>query len=195
MVLSQVVNITLRHKGETGPKPEQSPSSPIIITMRLWNAVFTLLVVAYVIAPGWIEPLGGRWALPLWLWSLGVASLAGAIVLRAWVMVHFGRRLVDHVAPDQGATLVKEGPFRFVRHPFYLSMCMDTIGGALVISNVLFFVLGLGLVAIIGYRATIEDRSLADTFGDEFTKYRAQTGAVLPSIRSLLPGGGRSTNQ
>jgi protein-S-isoprenylcysteine O-methyltransferase Ste14 len=64
-------------------------------------------------------------ALPLWLQGLGwlVMAAAGGIIL--WVMAEntFASR-VARIQDDRGQTVVKGGPYRWVRHPMYLGIIL-----------------------------------------------------------------------
>jgi protein-S-isoprenylcysteine O-methyltransferase len=43
--------------------------------------------------------------------------LTAGIVLRIWSIVHLGRFFTVDVAIQEGQRVVRDGPYRFVRHP------------------------------------------------------------------------------
>jgi methyltransferase len=73
---------------------------------------------------------------PLEVWSLGrpcIASLAapmlslvaGAMALRYWVILTLHGRWTTRVVYVPGDPLVKDGPFRWLRHPNYLAVVVE----------------------------------------------------------------------
>jgi protein-S-isoprenylcysteine O-methyltransferase Ste14 len=93
--------------------------------------------------------------------------LAG-VVLVGW---SWSAVLVLRLVPK--GELIVGGPFRLVRHPFYVSVGLLVLPG-------LGFVLGtwagvpIGLALWLGTRwfAPAEEKRLAETFGDAYTAYR-----------------------
>ena len=68
-----------------------------------------------------------------------------------------------------------KGPFRFSRHPVYLSSAVLFVGAGF-ISNSLFY-LGLSILVAINHmgNALAEERNCLETFGDEYKHYMAIT--------------------
>ncbi|MFN2298806.1 MAG: methyltransferase family protein [Anaerolineales bacterium] len=87
------------------------------------------------------------------------------------------------VSPDgKVQRLLREGLYRRVRHPFYLSLML--IGAAFVLllqSGIV--LLGLCAVAVILVRDALrEEAHLQRIFGEEYRRYREATGMFLPGI-------------
>src|SRR5262249_3477867 len=92
---------------------------PILITLRLAGLGTLLGIVAYL-----VNPQGVAWAsvaLPGWLRWAGAALLAQSAVLLTWTLHSLGKNLTDTVVTRKVHTLVTRGPYRWVRHPFYVS--------------------------------------------------------------------------
>ena len=62
--------------------------------------------------------------LPNWLRWFGVASGALCSLLMYWTLSSLGRNLTDTVVTRAEATLVTHGPYRWVRHPFYVTAAL-----------------------------------------------------------------------
>jgi protein-S-isoprenylcysteine O-methyltransferase Ste14 len=106
-------------------------------------------------------------------------------VLLAWAATrHLGKQWQFEAAVNEDHELIQTGPYAWVRHPIYTSMLglLLAAGAALTwwpmfVAGVVFFLIGTGI------RVRLEDRLLADRFGEQFLAYRARVRAFIPSIR------------
>lgn len=116
-------------------------------------------------------------------WAGVVLAEAGLILLVAVHLalgVHFSGTL--HTADDH--RLVTNGPYAVVRHPMYTSFLLMFGGFGLLTGNVPLALLLLGSQAwVLGVRLGREEAQLAELFADEWERYRASTGAVIPRLR------------
>lgn len=103
----------------------------------------------------------------LWTMSAAVRALGKQWSLQA-------RVLEDH-------SLVREGPYRFVRHPIYTGMLGMVIAAGLVWSHWIGFVVSI-LFFVIGttIRVRSEEKLLREQFGAEFDDYKRKVPAVIP---------------
>ena len=93
------------------------------------------------------------------------------IVLVAWTMAHLGKNLTDTVVTRSNATLVTSGPYRWVRHPFYICAALLILAGTLLSANLLMAVAGGSVLAMIAVRTPREEQKLIDAFGDDYRAY------------------------
>lgn len=107
--------------------------------------------------------LGGLWALG-WNAPLHPAWVAAYVALqgvRIWILASLGARWTTRIIVVPGETLVRRGPYRFVRHPNYL----------LVAAEIAILPLALGLwgyalafsilnAVVLAIRIRAEDRAL-----------------------------------
>jgi protein-S-isoprenylcysteine O-methyltransferase Ste14 len=85
------------------------------------------------------------------------------------------------IQAERGHTLIDSGPYRFVRHPGYLAMCISVPASVIAIGSWLALVPAAGFVMVVRRRVEIED---------QFLKLR------LPGYREyaqLVPAGFRLT--
>jgi protein-S-isoprenylcysteine O-methyltransferase Ste14 len=79
------------------------------------------------------------------------------------------------VSISGGGKVISNGPFRFSRHPIYVSSAVLFVGAGFVSKS--YFFLGLSLV--VGFmhmrNAMAEEKICLETFGDEYRKYIART--------------------
>jgi methyltransferase len=108
-----------------------------------------LVTMAVLIPPG---------TLPNW-WLLAIfAALQG---MRVWVVASLGPYWTTRIVTVPGATLVRRGPYRFLRHPNYLVVCAEIAVLPLAFHAVLIAVaFSLLNAALLSWRVRVEDRAL-----------------------------------
>jgi len=153
----------------------------MMIGLRVVGGLLWLGVILWLAAPDrlrWAErpvPEALRWS--------GAALIALGIGLVAWVLHHLGRNLTDTVITRANATLVRSGPYRWVRHPFYVVAAILIAGWALLTANAFLAVAGAVTFALLVLRSRTEERFLVERFGDDYRDYMRSTGAFLPRGR------------
>lgn len=82
---------------------------------------------------------------------------------------------------EQNRILAQGGPYRWVRHPFYLSNALIDLGLCFMINRGAVFAVYF-IFWFIGYSRAIEreERRLAKEFGETFRQYRAETPCFFP---------------
>ncbi len=118
-------------------------------------------------------------------WTLGLAvavALAG-VALRAWSIFTLGRWFRRKVTIEPGQRLVRDGPYRMLRHPSYAGLLLAFFGlglafGSWVGAAVSFLVLWAGLVP----RIRVEEAALARTFGAAYDEYARTTARLVPGL-------------
>ncbi len=118
--------------------------------------------------------------LPRFSAPLGLVLQVGGIGLRVWAMRtlrgHYARTL--RVVDDQ--PVIRDGPYRVVRHPGYLGVLLLWAGGALTARNAVAPALALTAVGTAyGHRMDAEDALLRRDLPG-YAGYAATTGRVLP---------------
>jgi protein-S-isoprenylcysteine O-methyltransferase Ste14 len=102
--------------------------------------------------------------------------------LLTWTLHSLGKNLTDTVVTREAHTLVTTGPYRWVRHPFYVSVLFLVASCALLAANGFIFGCGLTVFLMMALRTRIEERKLVDRFGDEYRRYVERTGAFFPRV-------------
>ena len=80
-------------------------------------------------------------------------------------------------------TLVKTGPYRYVRHPLYSAALVEAVGVSLLMANWFVAVMVAVFWIVLIYRTRLEENNLINRFGDEYKDYMAKSGRFLPSFR------------
>jgi protein-S-isoprenylcysteine O-methyltransferase Ste14 len=113
----------------------------------------------------------------------GILLVALGMALAVWATVYIREAILGEVEPRL-QILVKEGPYRFIRHPVYLGIAVALTGVVVTLRS------WLGLISIVilflpseVYRASLEEKALALRFGQEWKNYARKTGFFLPKIQ------------
>jgi protein-S-isoprenylcysteine O-methyltransferase Ste14 len=138
-----------------------------LVFLILWLARPDLLAWARVPLPN-----GLRW--------FGAATAFCGIPLLAWTFATLGHNLTDTVSTRDNSYLVTDGPYRWVRHPFYVTVFLFMAGFSLLCA-LWPFALAMGSVlALLAARTPLEERKLIERFGDAYVAYAARTGRYVP---------------
>jgi protein-S-isoprenylcysteine O-methyltransferase Ste14 len=149
-----------------------------------------LLMAALLLLPLAAAPLAawgeraGAWLLPggAARGAAGVALAAAGLALRIGAMARLGSRFDPTVAILPGHALETQGLYSRIRHPGYAGALLAALGGALAFDGAQ----GLAAVALMAVALAVrirhEERALESHFGEEYRRYRARTGALLPRL-------------
>ena len=150
----------------------------ILVTLRPIAAARMVGVLLYVFNPSWMA--WSSMGLPGWLRWSGVGVGVVAAVLLIIVFRTLGTNITDTVVTRANHTLVTRGPYRWVRHPFYVAFALAIVADSLVTAN-WFLALSGGLtVTLIVLRTRTEEEKLIERFGDEYRRYMQRTGRFVP---------------
>jgi len=181
LTVAMSISITYRRRADrTGEQIEAAAEEGrrIMILRSLfglggWGGIF-----AYLLNPAWMA-----WAqidLPLWLRWAGVALTAACIPLIYWVFSSLGNNVTRTVAIRKAHTLVRHGPYRYIRHPLYAVGYTIFLGFSLASANVFIFVMLVGAFLVLDRRADLEEARLIEHFGQEYVDYMKVAGRYLP---------------
>lgn len=150
-------------------------------TLKLGAILISLLVIATAgLFVYWI------WALPHPLTAQIVGGLmqggALAIFLTA-ISASKKARLRAAFAEENPASLVTDGPYKYVRHPFYTSYVLFWVGWAISLWTLWAVVPVAFLVGLYISAAKGEEQKFAATdFAAEYAAYKAKTGFFWPKM-------------
>lgn len=104
------------------------------------------------------------------------------VLLGVWSIVVMSRSKLNIApVPRVGSTLINNGPYRFIRHPMYLSLLLIFVP-MMILNNsvagwVVFIVFCINLILKLSY----EEKLLKDTFSN-YGDYQQQTWRLIPYI-------------
>jgi protein-S-isoprenylcysteine O-methyltransferase Ste14 len=126
-----------------------------------------------------ILPLGS------WFQLLSTILVVAVIIVSLWTMSAavrvLGKQWSLQARVLENHKLIREGPYRFVRHPIYTGMLGMIIAAGLAWSHWIGFLIALVLFTIgTAIRVRSEERLLREQFGAAFDDYKRSVPAVIP---------------
>lgn len=116
-----------------------------------------------------------------WAW-MAVGITAAGVALAIWARWHLGTNWSGVVTLKEGHELIRNGPYRLIRHPIYTGILIALAGTAVMIGEV------RGLLAVVAawlsfyIKARREESFLSQEFGPAFDEHQRHTGMFLPKI-------------
>jgi len=171
-----------RLRAHTGEKIDRWQEGTVILFGLRLTALFMFVgVFAWLINPAWMA-----WSslpIPLWLRWTGVTVTVCGGVVWIWAVHQLGKNLTDTVVTRQQHFLVTTGPYRWVRHPFYVGLVLLLLGISLATANWFILMTGSTLwFAFLLPRTRIEERKLLERFGDDYRAYTRRVGRFVPRL-------------
>jgi protein-S-isoprenylcysteine O-methyltransferase Ste14 len=118
--------------------------------------------------------------LPVRVVGLAV-GLAGAVLL-TWSAVLLGRFMMHEAAVREDHALIRNGPYRFIRHPVYAGYLALLLGSGVASLNVCLWLLWpVSLIGIL-IQAASEEQLLGKRFGQDYECYARRTGRLVPRL-------------
>ena len=110
----------------------------------------------------------------------GVAVVAAGLAFTVWARIHLGRNWSGTVTVKQDHELVRDGPYRHVRHPIYTGLLLAFIGCAIA-RDEWRGVLGVVIICA-GFlrKLRLEERWMTEQFGTAYRRYMADVPALVP---------------
>ena len=117
----------------------------------------------------------------------GLLLLVTGVLLRRKSIGQFEGNWNIHIDAEPVKALVRTGPYRWIRHPYYLSVMLELFGFSLALNT--YTVLPLILIVqgpLLMVRIVYEERDLLKKFSLGYLLYCYKTGALMPKMK-LLP--------
>jgi protein-S-isoprenylcysteine O-methyltransferase Ste14 len=181
LLIALSISITYRHRaaqsGERIKTAEEEGRRTMFVRSLFalggWGAMFL-----YLINPAWMAwaqielPVGLRWT--------GVALTAACVPLIYWIFSSLGNNVTHTVYIREKHSLVRHGPYQFIRHPLYAVGFTAFLGFSLAAANVFIFGMLVGVFLVLDRRADLEEARLIERFGQEYVDYMKVTGRYVP---------------
>ena len=184
IVILLTISVTGFHRfkaAQSGEKISRKDEGLLFaIVLRLTGLILFVVTIAYLVAPSSVQwatitiPTPVRW--------IGAVTGILSSILMYWTLSSLGKNLTDTVVTRANATLVTHGPYRWVRHPFYVKTALVMVSVTLLTAN---WLIGLGcllILAMLAIRTPKEERMLVKRFGQPYVEYMDRTWRFIPRM-------------
>lgn len=115
---------------------------------------------------------------------LGLVLLLISIILFSLCSyINYQKKLTVCYSNDLPEHLMKKGPYKFVRHPFYISYILNYISGFILSLNPISLI-SVFIMTLLYYHAakTEENKFKISSLSNEYEIYKKETGMFFPKI-------------
>jgi protein-S-isoprenylcysteine O-methyltransferase Ste14 len=168
----------MRARGGSGGDRVQDRSSFFVLYGGIFIGV-ALAIVIRSIGPVWTHIDLNFYVLN----ALSLVFLLAGISWRTWAILTLGRFFTTNVAVRTGHKVIRQGPYRWMRHPSYTGGLTSFFGLGLAFANWLSLAVLMILIVIVYiYRMNVEEKVLIASLGDEYLEYSRQTKRLIPGV-------------
>ena len=104
------------------------------------------------------------------------------VALSIWARLILGSNWSNRVTVKENHTLVRTGPYHFVRHPIYSGILEEMLGSAVQRGGIRCFARVLICGPCFWLKTRAEDRFMVQSFGKEYLQYCNTVKALVPFI-------------
>lgn len=129
---------------------------------RLMTALNLPLMIALFVVIG-LDAGRHQWSsVPLPIRIIGGLGVLFSFGLTVWASsVNTFMSAMVRIQKERGHRTITLGPYRFIRHPMYLGMCISDIGFPLLLNSWVGLLISVMMIAAVVIRTALEDRSLS----------------------------------
>ncbi len=114
---------------------------------------------------------------------LGIVLVWAGLLFRFWAIQTLGRFFSTRLVVQERHELITSGPYEHLRNPSYTGALLTFVGIGLAIGNWLSLaLLALTVLVLYVWRIKLEDRMLAEAFGQAYQDYKRRSWALIPFI-------------
>jgi len=107
--------------------------------------------------------------------------VAAIILFGGWILARRGMKAVFGT-PREKPEVIDTGVFRVIRHPIYTGALLFYLGAICITLSIASAIFWLVILVFYILIARYEERILTEAFGEEYTRYKKQTGMLFPRL-------------
>ena len=122
-------------------------------------------------------------------WVAVLSTVVGALLLISGCVLGYLSHEVFHkamAADGQIHQLLKTRPYKWVQHPFYLSLGLISASFVLILKSWFMLAGWVIATAVLLNETHKEEKELLEKFGDEYAAYQRKTGRFFPRVLDNL---------
>ena len=112
----------------------------------------------------------------------GLILTAAGLAFAIWARVTLGRNWSGAVTIKQDHRLIREGPYRLVRHPIYFGVLLAMAGTAIGFGS-FSGLIGVPIASMaLWTKASMEEQFMIEQFGADYIRYQHEVKAIIPRL-------------
>ena len=109
--------------------------------------------------------------------------MIAGLLIRTWAVLTLGDLFTMHISVRENHSIIRSGPYAFVRHPSYLGAFIVFVSTAVLLHAWFSAALTAAVLALaFARRIRREEEVLGKEFGDDYESYRRQVAMILPGV-------------
>jgi protein-S-isoprenylcysteine O-methyltransferase Ste14 len=113
---------------------------------------------------------------------MGFLFVMPGFILMQMAQKHLGRQFSINVTIQKDHELIRNGPYKFIRHPRYLGILAFFMGISIVFRSLLAIVLVAVLSFVLAWRIHAEELLMQQEFGREWDVYCKKSWRIIPFV-------------
>jgi protein-S-isoprenylcysteine O-methyltransferase Ste14 len=150
---------------------------------RLIGKAFIIAILALIAAPALNAFQIGALSKGVGVGWAGIGVMLGGLALRLWANRALGRFYTSTLRVAEGQEIIRQGPYKVLRHPGYSGVILMWVGAGFATLNLIaaaIVILAMGVSY--HYRIVSEEAMLMATFGEQYQIYKTHTWRLLPFV-------------
>lgn len=144
----------------------------------IWIVVVAAIMLALFTSASFAMPVAGDG-----IRYVGLALIITGIIFRIIAVYTLGRFFTVDVTIRRNHQLVKNGLYKYFRHPSYTASFLTFIGFGLSLNNwYSLLIVVVAVLAVFLMRIKIEERALTAQFGDDYLQYKKEAWGLIPFV-------------
>ncbi|MFX0117497.1 MAG: methyltransferase family protein [Candidatus Hodarchaeota archaeon] len=114
------------------------------------------------------------------LLAISFVLITAGVTLFCWSQYYLFRHWKRFIPTK----VVREGPFRWIRHPVYVGLYAVILGFGLLLSSfAAAFTVSACFLPFWIFQSLFEEQQMIELFGDDYQQYKSDVGMFFPKIR------------
>jgi protein-S-isoprenylcysteine O-methyltransferase Ste14 len=151
-------------------------------TFHILSVVHIIVGITTVVEFFWLQR-----TLNYYVTLTGLTLFTVAFFVRSWSIKTLGRYYSHHIEIRDDQPLIREGPYKYIRHPYYLSVILEVLSFPLIPNSYYAFLVALiCYVPLVFVRLFLEESVLLKKFGDEYIHYMKRVPCIIPFFKKVF---------
>ncbi|SFE66760.1 Protein-S-isoprenylcysteine O-methyltransferase Ste14 [Chitinophaga sp. CF118] len=147
--------------------------------MIIWITIMSVMPAAQFISAMYPAPISTYRGTSY----IGMGMIVAGMLFRFFAVYTLGRYFTVNVTIRSDHKIVKEGLYKYLRHPSYLGSLFSFFGNGFALNNRIgLFICFVPVLVAFLYRMKVEEELLVSNFGQEYVDYKKQTWRLIPFV-------------